>query len=317
MPTKRTAEVATAQMGMFSLSGQAGKKKVAAKKPAAKKGKAPAVKSHLKGLEVDVKPVAKKAARKSVHPMQVKAKKIIKSMTLEVFTDANSLHKVYHPNEALSRIVGTGPITRPAVTKAVWDYIIKRGLQDKVNKRMINTDAALQAVVGRRVISMFEMTRFISLALLTTKPKEPKAGPKLNPESGSTRHARLVKEGVEKMARRKIREATKITPLIKSEAELRREAMANKVAEAQKLPCLVWPPEAKRVMLVPVVNDLQCQTPKHLGEVMIRVNGGAAFKARFHITKGKIGFCHLWEASTKYTNVTEVQVQPAVRKSPL
>jgi chromatin remodeling complex protein RSC6 len=49
------------------------------------------------------------------------------------------------------------------VTKKLWAYIKKNGLQDKKNKRNINADASLKAVFGGRgTVNMFEMTKLVS-----------------------------------------------------------------------------------------------------------------------------------------------------------
>jgi chromatin remodeling complex protein RSC6 len=71
--------------------------------------------------------------------------------------------KPLQPDQALAAIVGDKPLPRTEVTKKVWDYIKKNGLQDKVNKRNINADAALGVVFGgKKQVSMFEMTKLIS-----------------------------------------------------------------------------------------------------------------------------------------------------------
>jgi chromatin remodeling complex protein RSC6 len=67
------------------------------------------------------------------------------------------------PSSDLSPIVGDKPIPRSEVTKRVWDYIKKNGLQDKVNKRMINADDKLLKIFnGKKQVSMFEMTALVS-----------------------------------------------------------------------------------------------------------------------------------------------------------
>jgi chromatin remodeling complex protein RSC6 len=67
------------------------------------------------------------------------------------------------PSTALADIVGSSPTPRTEVTKRVWDYIKKHGLQDKVNRRMINADDKLRAIFGgKKQVSMFEMTKLIS-----------------------------------------------------------------------------------------------------------------------------------------------------------
>lgn len=63
----------------------------------------------------------------------------------------------------LAPIVGAGPMPRSEVVKNLWAYIKKNGLQDKVNKRNINADAALKKVFGgKETVSMFEMTKLVS-----------------------------------------------------------------------------------------------------------------------------------------------------------
>ena len=67
------------------------------------------------------------------------------------------------PSAALSEVVGSKPIPRTEVTKKLWAYIKKNGLQDKKNKRMINADPALKAVFGgKATVNMFEMTKLVS-----------------------------------------------------------------------------------------------------------------------------------------------------------
>lgn len=67
------------------------------------------------------------------------------------------------PSAMLEAVVGTKPIPRTEVTKRLWAYIKKQGLQDKKNKRMINADATLKAVFGgKSSVNMFEMTKLVS-----------------------------------------------------------------------------------------------------------------------------------------------------------
>jgi len=67
------------------------------------------------------------------------------------------------PDAALSAIVGSKPLPRTELTKKLWDYIKKNGLQDKKDRKMINADASLKVVFGGRgKVSMFEMTKLVS-----------------------------------------------------------------------------------------------------------------------------------------------------------
>jgi upstream activation factor subunit UAF30 len=66
-------------------------------------------------------------------------------------------------DEVLGAVVGMKSIPRTEITKKLWDYIKKNGLQDKVNRRMINADDRLREVFGgKRQVSMFEMTKLVS-----------------------------------------------------------------------------------------------------------------------------------------------------------
>lgn len=66
-------------------------------------------------------------------------------------------------SEALSEIVGKGPMARTEVTKKLWEYIKKNKLQDKNNKRNIVPDKKLARVFGSsQPIDMFKMTSKVS-----------------------------------------------------------------------------------------------------------------------------------------------------------
>jgi upstream activation factor subunit UAF30 len=71
--------------------------------------------------------------------------------------------KPVQPSAALSAVVGSKPIPRTEVTKKLWAYIKKNGLQDKKNKRMIKADETLKPVFGgKATVNMFEMTKLVS-----------------------------------------------------------------------------------------------------------------------------------------------------------
>lgn len=70
------------------------------------------------------------------------------------------------PDDVLGNVVGKKPMPRTEVTKKLWDYIRKNGLQDAKNRRMINSDDRLGAVFGgKRQVSMFDMTKLVSAHL--------------------------------------------------------------------------------------------------------------------------------------------------------
>ena len=67
------------------------------------------------------------------------------------------------PDAALSAIVGGTPIPRTEITKKLWQYIKRNGLQDQRERRMINADDKLRAVFGGKgKVSMFEMTKLVN-----------------------------------------------------------------------------------------------------------------------------------------------------------
>jgi upstream activation factor subunit UAF30 len=71
--------------------------------------------------------------------------------------------KPMQPDAALSAVVGTKAIPRTEITKKLWQYIKRNGLQDSKERRMINADDKLKVVFGGRgKVSMFEMTKLVS-----------------------------------------------------------------------------------------------------------------------------------------------------------
>jgi upstream activation factor subunit UAF30 len=71
--------------------------------------------------------------------------------------------KAMQPDAALAAVVGDKAMPRTEVTKKLWAYIKKQGLQDKKNRRNINADDALKAVFGgKATVNMFEMTKLVN-----------------------------------------------------------------------------------------------------------------------------------------------------------
>ena len=67
------------------------------------------------------------------------------------------------PSPQLAEVVGSKPLPRTDVTKKLWAYIKKNGLQDQKNKRMIKADDALKPVFGgKSTVNMFEMTKLVN-----------------------------------------------------------------------------------------------------------------------------------------------------------
>ena len=97
------------------------------------------------------KKAAKKSAKKKV------AKKAGKRKPSAAFM------KPMQPSAALSEVVGSKPIPRTEVTKKLWQYIKKNGLQDQKKRTNINADDALKDVFGgKKTVTMFEMTKLFS-----------------------------------------------------------------------------------------------------------------------------------------------------------
>ena len=71
--------------------------------------------------------------------------------------------KPVQPDDALAKIVGANPLPRTELTKKLWEYIRKHQLQDPKDKRNIRADEKLLAVFdGKKVVSMFEMTKLVN-----------------------------------------------------------------------------------------------------------------------------------------------------------
>jgi upstream activation factor subunit UAF30 len=71
--------------------------------------------------------------------------------------------KPMHPSAALAVVVGSSAMPRTEVTKKLWAYIKRKGLQDAKERRMINADEALKTVFGGKTrVSMFDMTKLVS-----------------------------------------------------------------------------------------------------------------------------------------------------------
>lgn len=117
------------------MAAKKGGKKAAKKAPAKKGGAKKAVK----------KAPAKKAAKKAKR------------------TPNAAFMAPKQPNEKLGAVVGNNAMPRTEITKKLWAYIKKNGLQDAKERRMINADDKLKAVFGgKSKVSMFEMTKLVN-----------------------------------------------------------------------------------------------------------------------------------------------------------
>ncbi|MCY3022448.1 MAG: SWIB/MDM2 domain-containing protein, partial [Planctomycetota bacterium] len=66
------------------------------------------------------------------------------------------------PDAVLAPVIGDKAMPRTEVTKKLWVYIKKNGLQDAKKRTMINADEKIAAVFGgKKQVSMFEMTKLV------------------------------------------------------------------------------------------------------------------------------------------------------------
>lgn len=121
------------------------KKKSGAKKSSAKKSSS---KSGAKKSTAKKSPAKKKSAAKKTGAKRTPNAAFMKPMT---------------PSAQLATVVGSSAIPRTEVTKKLWAYIKKKGLQDAKNRRQINADDNLRPIFGgAKQVSMFEMTRLVN-----------------------------------------------------------------------------------------------------------------------------------------------------------
>jgi upstream activation factor subunit UAF30 len=133
------------------------KKAAPAKKVAAKKA-APAKKAPAKKAA----PAKKVAAKKAAPAKKAAAKKApAKKAPAKKRTPNAAFMKPLTLSPALSAVVGAAALPRTEIVRKLWVYIKAKGLQDKVNKRMVNADEKLRAVFGKAQVSMFEMAGLI------------------------------------------------------------------------------------------------------------------------------------------------------------
>jgi chromatin remodeling complex protein RSC6 len=76
--------------------------------------------------------------------------------------------KALKPSPELAAVIGPEPGPRTEVTKRLWEYIKTHNLQNPANKRNILCDDKLMAVMGKREVTMFEMTGLVGKHLHAT-----------------------------------------------------------------------------------------------------------------------------------------------------
>jgi chromatin remodeling complex protein RSC6 len=102
--------------------------------------------------------------QREIHTMAKSKKSSKKSKAKKSGRKPNmAFMKPMNPSSTLAAVIGGSSMPRTEVTKKLWAYIKRNGLQDRVNKRMINADDKLRAVFGgKSQVSMFDMTKLVS-----------------------------------------------------------------------------------------------------------------------------------------------------------
>ena len=96
---------------------------------------------------------AKRTAKKTTKKKKKKSKRKLNSAFM----------RPVQPDDALASVVGNKPLPRTQITKKIWSYIKRKGLQDKRDRRQINADDKLLKVFnGKKSVSMFEMTKLVN-----------------------------------------------------------------------------------------------------------------------------------------------------------
>jgi upstream activation factor subunit UAF30 len=104
---------------------------------------------------------AKKSARKPARKTTARKKATKKAAKKR--TPSAAFMKPMQPSNALAAVVGSSPLPRTEVTKKLWAYIKRNGLQDSKNRRAINADEKLRPVFGgKSQVTMFDMTKLVN-----------------------------------------------------------------------------------------------------------------------------------------------------------
>ena len=104
---------------------------------------------------------AKKSARKPARKTTARKKATKKAAKKR--TPSAAFMKPMQPSSSLAAVVGSSPLPRTEVTKKLWAYIKRNGLQDSKNRRAINADEKLRPVFGgKSQVSMFDMTKMVN-----------------------------------------------------------------------------------------------------------------------------------------------------------
>ncbi len=109
------------------------------------------------------KKTAKKASTTKKKAVGTKKKATAKKATKKKATTKRkpnaAFMKPLTPSATLASIIGDKAVPRTEAVKRLWLYIKKHDLQDKKNRRMINTDEKLHKLFGEKQVSMFDVAK--------------------------------------------------------------------------------------------------------------------------------------------------------------
>ena len=146
--SKKTAKKVAPKKVVKKASPKKAVKKAAPKKAAPKKAAKKAAPATAK--KAAPKPAAKKALPKTT------PKKTVRKPNAAFLAPLT-------PSAELAAVIGSKPLPRTEIVRAIWVYIKKNGLQDKTNKRMINADASLKPLFGGKAqVSMFDLAGIVN-----------------------------------------------------------------------------------------------------------------------------------------------------------
>jgi DNA topoisomerase-3 len=100
-------------------------------------------------------------ASKTLKTAKPTAKKVAKAPAAKTPRKAPAAGTGSTPSAALAAVIGAKPISRPQAIKKLWEYIKSNNLQDPKDKRIINADDKLLAVLGQPSVGMFALTGLV------------------------------------------------------------------------------------------------------------------------------------------------------------
>jgi len=104
----------------------------------------------------------KKKATKKVAPKKKVVKKVKAKKKTKTRRTSGLTQMTYTLSDDLQAVCGGKKMTRPQVVKQLWAYIKSHKCQDVKNKRLINPDKKLEAVIGKKPVDMLKLAGHLS-----------------------------------------------------------------------------------------------------------------------------------------------------------